>query len=222
MKKAFTLAEVLIVLAVLGIIAVLTVPNLIKYHTRIQTQTKIAKFFSTIETTVRTAEAQEGIGFASFDTSSAGVFYDNYFEPYLNISKNCRKTACPYPCYYQKGYAAGNFSPNYCLKDGVCFQMIGINSGGYGDVLLQFDINGAKGPNRFGKDIFWLNIFKDKNTGSYDIGTPGFDYGGRAQSNLDGAIRLCKNEISSGHGGRYCTSWIVKNGFKIPKGYPWL
>lgn len=46
MKKAFTLAEVLITLGIIGVVAALTIPNLISHYQKEKTVTQLKKNFS--------------------------------------------------------------------------------------------------------------------------------------------------------------------------------
>ena len=43
MKKAFTLAEVLITLGIIGVVAALTLPNIVRYYKRKESSVRIKK-----------------------------------------------------------------------------------------------------------------------------------------------------------------------------------
>ncbi|MDR1327072.1 MAG: prepilin-type N-terminal cleavage/methylation domain-containing protein [Heliobacteriaceae bacterium] len=47
-KKAFTLAEVLITLGIIGVVAALTIPSLIAKHKEKETVSKLKNIFSTL------------------------------------------------------------------------------------------------------------------------------------------------------------------------------
>ncbi len=59
-KRAFTLAEVLITLAVIGVVAVLTVPVLISNYNKKSVEIKLAQFNSMINEVVRLSEIENG------------------------------------------------------------------------------------------------------------------------------------------------------------------
>ena len=59
-KKAFTLAEVLITLGIIGVVAALTMPALIANHRKTVVETRLAKFYSTMNQAVIRAEVDFG------------------------------------------------------------------------------------------------------------------------------------------------------------------
>jgi prepilin-type N-terminal cleavage/methylation domain-containing protein len=50
MKQGFTLAEVLITLAVIGVVAALTIPTVVRNYQKTQTVTKLKKTYSAMQT----------------------------------------------------------------------------------------------------------------------------------------------------------------------------
>lgn len=56
MKKAFTLAEVLITLGIIGVVAALTLPNIVGYYKRKESSVRIKKFYSIMEQAIRLSE----------------------------------------------------------------------------------------------------------------------------------------------------------------------
>ena len=59
--KAFTLAEVLITLVVIGIIAAITVPVVMANHKKTETAAKLKKFYSTMSNNIALQEIQSGL-----------------------------------------------------------------------------------------------------------------------------------------------------------------
>lgn len=59
-QKAFTLAEVLITLVIIGIVAALTIPTLISNYQERQTVTKLIKSFSVINNAYALAKIEYG------------------------------------------------------------------------------------------------------------------------------------------------------------------
>ncbi len=60
MKKAFTLAEVLITLAIIGVVAAITIPSLIQKHNERVTVTKLKKMHSVLNNALRLSVVQHG------------------------------------------------------------------------------------------------------------------------------------------------------------------
>ena len=103
MKKGFTLAEVLITIAIIGVVAVLTVPMLIQKYEKHATSAKLKKFVSTMEQAIRLSEIENGSadkwetfpyktdseGRYDYDYAAqiAKNFFVKYLAPYMNYTK---------------------------------------------------------------------------------------------------------------------------------------
>ena len=59
-KFGFTLAEVLITLSIIGVVAAITMPALIQNHKKSVVETRLAKFYSTMNQVVKRAEVDYG------------------------------------------------------------------------------------------------------------------------------------------------------------------
>lgn len=59
-KIGFTLAEVLITLGIIGVVAALTIPTLMANHRKNVVETRLAKFYSTMNQAIHMAEADYG------------------------------------------------------------------------------------------------------------------------------------------------------------------
>ena len=58
--KGFTLAETLITLGIIGVVAALTLPTLIQQHNKKVVETRLMKFYSSINQAVKMAEVDYG------------------------------------------------------------------------------------------------------------------------------------------------------------------
>ena len=99
MNKAFTLAEVLITLGIIGIVAAMTLPALIANHNKKVVETRLKAFYSTMNQAIVRAEADLGDKKYWFMTLSDNCkadeyseaclrgFYDTYLKKYLNAPK---------------------------------------------------------------------------------------------------------------------------------------
>lgn len=103
MKKyfGFTLAEVLITLGIIGVVAALTIPTLIKNHQKHVYETKVKQTYSLVSNALEAARADYGDPkywdtFMNFDTSDPDEYNKQhqahmrnvaakYFKPYLKV-----------------------------------------------------------------------------------------------------------------------------------------
>ena len=91
-NSAFTLAEVLITLAVIGIVAAMTIPTLINKYQEKVTVTKVKKMYSTLNQAVKLAEVDNGPvatwNLPGYTNGGSQMFY-SYLQPYLRVTKEC-------------------------------------------------------------------------------------------------------------------------------------
>lgn len=181
-KNGFTLAEVLITLVVIGVVAALTIPTAINKMQDQERKTQFAKAYSSFSQALRKTVMNDFYGyvrcayywdvstgsydFSKTETSDCRAFY-NAFAKNLSVQKVCKGNSLAdgcIPVYKSINPSSGcsGFSENnvnnvnysYVLSDG---QII-ITYGAGGGALFLFDINGHKGPNAYGKDLFAVNI----------------------------------------------------------------
>jgi len=165
-NDAFTLAEVLITLVIIGIIAAITVPTLITKYQKEQTVTRLKKAYSALAQTTQRAIADNGpmdsweVGATSVESSVA--FNNKYLIPYLSVSKNCETDTngdCN-PNYFKSLSGVASAEDNertrssFYLNDGTLVSSSTFASDAYKDVHIYVDINGQKKPNIKGKDVF--------------------------------------------------------------------
>lgn len=176
MKHAFTLAETLIVIMIIGVVAAMTIPTLISNHQKRTNVIKLKKFYSTFIQVLKKSAYYEGcdsdmecyyeiIGVTGNNNTS-----DRVQRGLTSITKQLSNiTLCDKPV--GTGFSTGmcteyNFNKNYdgsgtnspfyyniIMPDGmyVGYFVSGSSSNGGWTVV---DINGQKGPNREGRDIF--------------------------------------------------------------------
>lgn len=180
-KKAFTLAEVLITLGIIGIVAALTMPSLIANYKKQEYVTQLKKAVSTIEQGFRKRMAD----IECTDLNCGGIqefMYPDYFES--EIKKNFEiVSACPAKpeCMPRdksgnllkyknlgEGYAAKGLKDYsiFILKSGAiiglqdtfCAPVKTTKAAGfdYNCAFVLIDVNGLKSPNQFGRDVFYF------------------------------------------------------------------
>lgn len=176
--NAFTLAEVLITLGIIGIIAALTIPTLFADFQEKQTVAQLKKTYSLISQVYSQVIQDNGAPNTWSITSEDDVAA--YFIPYFNTSKTCKNVS--QNCYVLMGYSNANptdlrkkfanrSSSQIRLQDGTILSFdsqLSLASGttctawsGY-CFSITADINGIKPPNRFGVDVFTFEAFSTK------------------------------------------------------------
>ena len=172
LKCAFTLAEVLITLGIIGVVAAMTIPTLIANYQEKSTISKVKKFYSMLSQAVLMSTTENGYppvwNISEGITEDAANDLANYINPYLKIVKDCG-TNIGWLGYSGdfKNLSNGEMAnydnnPTYyklILADGshVWFRGVDGHLGcGYDDAYsaVFFDINGTNSPNVIGKDIF--------------------------------------------------------------------
>lgn len=229
---AFTLAEVLITLVIIGVIAAITVPTLITKYQKEQTVTKLKKAYSALSQTTARAIADNGpintwtVG-RHFNAEDTVTFINKYLSPYLSIMKKPTTSDVGHwnkNFYYLNGNETSyeNYWVRYYLNDGISITSTFYNDGCQ-YLRLRIDINGDKKPNIFGKDIFAIYYYISCSWGQdYDkvIGkfAPDRLYATREEIRSNPNYGCNKTGTQSGG---YCTALIMKDGWRIADDYPW-
>ena len=237
MKKAFTLAEVLITLGIIGVVAAMTLPTLIQNQQKRSLEVATQKFYSTMSQAVKKYMADEGVddqrntplasdNYESGSSSEAIASIRNFITKYLKVTQE-------YDPYvndvFAQGYKTWNGEPldygiywvddrDYILADGTIIRICYVGYKTYpAPIRLYVDVNGKKGPNRVGYDLWSMSIFYD---GSIDEGqlTPECKKNGNACFVTDSPkeerqhrFEVCKSENM--YGG--CFGHFLENNFKF-------
>lgn len=218
-KCGFTLAEVLITLVVIGVIAAMTIPTVINNTKKQEYVSKLKKAYSTLAQTTSRAIVDNGpITTWSVDNT---IFAEKYLLPYLSISKNCKFDVASDDCKYS--YQLLNLSPrnvgyHFYLNDGsmIAPTAVSASTADYADILI--DVNGNKQPNTMGKDVFHFRyIMKYPGNESQEgkFFPPDFELSRYQAKNH--AIYGCNKEAF----GNYCSNVIMLDSWQIKDDYPW-
>ena len=213
-KYGFTLAEVLITLVIIGIIAALTIPNLMQKYTEQTTVKKVQKFYSNLSNAYKLAMKDSGPvnewGVIGWDKDSAIKVYDILFKPYFKITKDCgtdNKGTCIANVVYKQinnsnntHYASNTAYYKIVLEDGAAVWWRLISSS---QISVDYDVNGTKEPNQWGKDSF---IFVVKDDKVYPAGIP------LNTVEFSPFSVYCKTTTGWGTGGWGCAAWVVYKG----------
>lgn len=173
-KSAFTLAEILVTLMIIGVISVLTIPGL-QQNAQIQANVAAAKkAYSTVSNATKELKTAKGpIRF--WDMSSAKTIADMYKER-VNINPYDIES---YPIKNVDGSSGDSSSlfgqnNSFMSADGMYFFITGISSTCTGDgantcFRVNVDTNASKGPNKIGYDLVSFVVTPE---GVIPAGTP--------------------------------------------------
>lgn len=174
-SHGFTLAEVLITLGGIGVVAALTLPILIERHQKQVTVTLLKKAYTTLSQAFVSSVADNGNANDWVDTNdklteeNIKEYFNQYWTPYLKGFKFCTsQKSCGYnerPKAYNGNYPMLDFFGGKRISiltaDGMymLFRSVGGASGSGVETFSKMqqifvDINAGKGPNMYGKDIF--------------------------------------------------------------------
>ncbi len=202
--RGFTLAEVLITLGIIGVVAALTIPTLLQTQKEKSTIAAVKKDTSLISNAIKMAIANEG----KFSGTTTEDFY-NYISPYFNVSKYCGTGA---GCWttdnikYLHGQEWSDYNSslykNAILTDGSFLQVYYNPNANYGE--FRIDVNGNKGPNTQGIDIFYFGTYLNDGNLALQAGNP------EEHSDYEG-IYACDKNSNISQNGHTCTGWILIN-----------
>lgn len=222
-KIAFTLAEILIVLGVIGVIAAYTIPTLVRQYQDQATLSAIRKEFSLIQQTIKLIEVN-GEGricdwYSGTDPSAALATINTVLSKYLKVAKNCGTDPGCLPSENYKWLSNTvvgtpiNFSdPSYSkmiLADGTILMIYtSIVDKNGGSISFYVDVNGLKGPNRWGYDLFILVTSSyPENYSTNQVLTA---VGNKDSTNESPLVPGCSSLSSGAAGrGRGCARWAV-------------
>lgn len=218
----FTLAEVLIVLLIIGVIAAVTIPTLMQNKERQSTISALKKEFAALSNAYNLAVNENGDpsnwGLGDVFSESGAKNMMDTIVPYLNIAKNCGTTAtdCLPTTTYKSltpnvnyGMPLNNYFSKVLLADGsilISFSRSAACSINWGAANecgeYWIDVNGFKGPNQLGVDTFEFYLTKTR------ILPAGAKYD--SSHTFSGYCDSTKNP-ASGNNGNGCTAWLLYN-----------
>ena len=182
MKKGFTLAEVLVTLGVIGVVAAMTMPILIQNHQKQVTITKLKKAYSTLSNAANMSLTNENysntfIGQVTSAETTKDFLYNNWLN-YFNSPKVWEDNVQPYELGRPYMYANGSMNDwsvkteyqyarvFYQTPDNISYFMVfmGWKDNTYteanyiSDMDIYVDLNGVQKPNKLGRDVFVFRI----------------------------------------------------------------
>lgn len=214
-KLAFTLAEVLITLGIIGVVAALTLPALIQNYQKQVYVNALKKSVSTLENGFKMALAEDGVDelqhtelFGSLTTTNNNYVYnttneifENNLKKYFHIIniKSYENSFKPYKTLNNNDYY--ELKKEIFLSDGSSIILFGPApfSGYFSkyDQNVLIDVNtSAKNPNQWGRDLF------------------GFKFDTRG--NINGGVWAYTSEAcNKNNTGFSCGDYLLKNNYNM-------
>ena len=165
---AFTLAEVLLTLGIIGVVSAMTVPSLMQNHQRKTYVTQLHKVYNELQQAFIQYQNDKN----ALNLKEAGLTskesVKTFLNEYLKIIQGCDGIVAPCFASSYKNINSGAVSVSsvwngYCVTlasgSSFCMDYPTLYGGSWGYVFI--DINGKQGPNILGRDAFYLAVFTD-------------------------------------------------------------
>lgn len=219
---AFTLAETLIVMGIIGIVATLTIPSLTNSTNSKDTVAKVKKAHANLEDAFGRMIGSYGELDEWTDTLTSNLVANRLFGS-MKLTKNCGTTTPNGSCFksgsnYYDANAANNTTNFYQVvqADGIStgIQIFSTNctSNAGTDVTqdlkeicgtISIDVDGpSKGKNKQGQDVFTFYLTKK---GIYPVGT-------QNDTKFKSDDECLKKGYDATQDAKGCTAWVVYNG----------
>lgn len=222
----FTLAEVLITLGIIGIVAAITLPSVIGKYQKKVTVERLKKVYTSLSQaliySVKDNDEIEYWDSKYYGNYTTERFVERYLSPYLNMNAVPLDPASKDPIYDRYHYT------RYYLEDGTALSFNLTEA-----LKIEVDLNGDKGPNKYGRDRFiYYLCFKKMDYFNYGAGTVLFNIpkaglypDGYGVKNRNGLLnehnRGCNSNNDQSFNGAFCTGLIMFDGWEIKDDYNW-
>ena len=207
-RTAFTLAEVLITLGIIGIVAAMTIPTLVANYRGNVLQTQTKKAYSILSQALQQMQYDTGqipnhenYGSEQGANETGGGKFMDTFRPYFLSFGNCKTRECITQSYNDEDgtlvsgltnkyrnynntsdVSTGRFDDGQMIMSDGMFLMVENYTA---EILLTIDVNGLNNkPNRWGHDLFTFQI--DEKSGKLlPMGAPNTKYSESSYCNTD-------------------------------------
>ena len=148
-KLGFTLAEVLITLGIIGVVAAMTIPTLMNQTGQAEFKTGFKKIVSTLNQAITMNVALDSADFGALTsgTTAGSATVYNMFTSRMNVINTSTDTTTTMGAPFQSG-------TNYTLyfSDGMAISFpqsaTACTTAGQAGCIMVVDVNGAKKPNK--------------------------------------------------------------------------
>lgn len=161
-RFAFTLSEVMVTLAIIGVVSALTVPTLMNNYQRKGYVTQIRKAAFELSQAADLAITDEGK--RTLRATSLTSNPDSFLRKYLRINQDCGPSGAS--CFASSYGTVSGGSVNVSCSGGVITTAgysicMTTASGGEKVADVVVDVNATNGPNIAGRDLFFLDLYDD-------------------------------------------------------------
>ena len=227
-KLAFTLAEVLITLGIIGVVSAMTLPTLMSTISKKEIESRLKEDFSILAQINRRMIAEEADMnpmVADSNRPALNQWFNDYILQYMNVARVCYEptTGC-WPSssrtrmlngsFYtdcKLGYGCGGDIVSFILKNGSMVTVdignneqlrtiFGVDSTAESCVKMYIDVNGDKRPNKFGIDVFLVTMTED----------------GFVPAGISRTKEQINSDCSPSGNGYWCLTLIKNSGWTIP------
>lgn len=219
-KRGFTLVEVLLVLAIVGVIAAFVIPLVVSHANKTQLTSALQKTSNTFTNVINHAQTDVKMENWNYN-STTPEFVRAYILPHIHVAKDCgmSETGCFAEIYTSNntgGTSIGNDYYKLALTDGTAMA-IKLTPGCSDEnpsecVNIIVDVNALNKPNTWGKDVFAFQILGNLNAvipygtfESYNINTNKWEF-----AKDEDASDKCLNSDE-----RYCALKIINDGWEM-------
>jgi len=210
-KNGFTLAELLITLALIGVIAALTLPTLFTDTTMAQVGPKLAKavaMFEQANELMLNEKTSDSLSDAGLDneTSHSNALLNN-LKGSIKVAANTTSHNYTYlskdGIEYTVHFGATGANNSYNLTSGN----LGAHTQGLGLVIV--DINGGTSPNTLATDQFRFSLWKDGSLRPQG----GYNWDGKGANSTTWQTNCKVNETPAHRA--YCAGHVFENNMKV-------
>ena len=218
-RAAFTLAEVLITLGIIGIVAAMTIPTLISNYKKNIVETRIKNFYSVMAAASKMCIAESGASWASglthafsnLDVEEFRDWFSGHLAKYLKIAdQKDYDDGILIKLMDGSGAAFYYHHVVFCIDYNACVKTL---KDDFDDSIYMFYIRGGLD----GKNAFAFQLNPEKGFKTYDVCWDG---------TRDGAMTVAECEYadeyygcdSAGH--KLCAKLLEIDGWKIKEDYP--
>ena len=248
-KIAFTLAEVLITLGIIGVVVALTIPIIATKYRKYVLLNKIEHTYTLLNNTLERAKVDYGTDINQWEISEgtkldrSTFFVENYMLPYLNVLQYCGSDYTKQGCFEHAKFlkeGVTTISPtnsylgtSFILNNGT-YVYLEVGRGNDSEpedikrIQILFDVDGPdKGKNTYGYDVFRIELGGDDSTVSSlrDLADKNkfLPYLYTPKKPCDYYISTVNHGCNkdSVYGGSMCLAYIFCNGWDFGDKYIW-
>lgn len=226
-RFGFTLAEVLITLGIIGVVAAITMPTLITKYQKHATVNKLKNSYSILVQAFERAKSDYGLDIneweiqGSTDTEKSKYFAETYLMPYMKVINRCNTSSnCPI-----NGYSPQRYSKRFIVSNGTMYIIKAFESTSGATTALRVHIlivlNPAKKNVKVSRDIFFAELGSAYGTGDFNKILP-YGYYSLNGSSVSRSYQLnASDDTACSKNGSRCFAVIMLDGWKISDDYPW-